>query len=274
MLKTCSLTIGPPGMGKGVDSSVLGTACIVRSLKLQNNWKKMGFLERPPIRQIAFNYHINKSIVEKSGKLGPDDYAYQMDIESGNWEKYIPESRFVIWHDPLKMIYTDYPQCTKYRLFFDLFWDEISYDAPNNTMREQKIHPEILKLFSQHRHRGVHIFANTQDYKMVDINFRRMLSVGGVSTVSKIIGSNDPDPTLPPVKYIWGLILKWGVDKRSIENDDVKLVHDWIPSFYWITRQKCSFYDTMADVGKKVEFDLKHIERKCAVCGEMRIIHT
>jgi len=77
----------------------------------------------------------------------------------------------------------------------------------------------MRKLWSQHRHNGIRIVMLTQDYRGIDINIRRMLWTAYHMT--KVCGSRDISPTLPPlVKWtilnflnpfktvIWGLYYK------------------------------------------------------------------
>jgi hypothetical protein len=243
-----SFIFAGPGQGKGVAMAKDAIKCIRRNLKIQKDWKKLGFEKKPELRKIGFNYHVNPRIMEKYKDM------------------------LFVWHDPLEMIFEDFPQNKKIRKNFDCFWDEIAVEVSNFTMRENKIHPEIIRFFSQYRHRGVELYCNTQDYKMVDINFRRMITKA--FWVRKLFGNRDPDPTLPPIKHIFGLILKYRVDLTSVENDDEEVKHDILPEFLNIDKEACEFYDTLSDIAQATEFDLKHRVRKCAVCGYTHVYHT
>jgi hypothetical protein len=231
------LTFAGPGQGKGIDAADAALRVIAYNRKIHAKYKHLNL----PLRKVGFNYHINKDIFERNKDM------------------------LFIWHDPLEMIFEDYPHNRILRKYFDCFWDEISIEVGNYTMRQTKLHPELSRFFAQHRHRGVKIFANTQDYKMVDIGFRRMLAQAHY--VQKIMGSGDPDPSLPPIKHIWGLIVKWEVNIKSLENDDKDVECSRIPSFMFIDKARTDFYDTMADVSGATEFDLQHRTRKCAICG-------
>ena len=71
--------------------------------------------------------------------------------------------------------------------------------------------PETMRMLSQYRRRGIDIYANTQDFSMLDARARLMITK--VKSLTKIMGSRDPSATKPKIKRIWGLILI-----RNVEN--------------------------------------------------------
>jgi len=121
----------------------------------------------------------------------------------------------------------------------DVIWDEIATELDSRNFANL---PDELKIFlSQYRKRGVDIYANTQDFSMVDARARLMVT--RVATLSKMIGSGDPSPTKPPVKRIWGLVAVREVENFK-ETNPTKKEYGWIPSFFFIDRVDIELYDT------------------------------
>ena len=187
------------------------------------------------VRKIAINFHLNPNVTEK----------YR---------------RFIFyWTDPMELIrFKD----------FDLFIDEIANYFPSDKWKDT--HPEVRRMFSQHRKRGMEIFANTQDYRMVDINARRMLS--RVFQLYKIIGSRSPSATLPAVKHPWGIISIFELDVESLEDNKEK-ERIGLPTFFTIRKKLTSLYDTTEDIKPAPAPHYHHITRTCEICGFARDIH-
>lgn len=125
----------------------------------------------------------------------------------------------------------------------DLLWDEIATELDSRNYSNLS---EDLKIFlSQYRKRGVDIYANTQDFSMID--FRARLMVTNVKTVTKLIGSPDPTPTKPPIKKIWGIILVR--DLETIFSDDpTNKKYSMIPTMFFIEKEDIEIYDTRQDI--------------------------
>jgi len=234
-----AFTFGAIGSGKSLSQAQKVQQSLKRSIAIEKKWHL-------PIRKVGCNFHIRKDIADK--------YA----------------DRFFVWHDPLDMIFEDYPKNKVIRRDFDCFWDELAVELASDKWKDT--HPEIRRFFAQHRKRGIEIYGNTQDYMMLDINARRMAT--DVFMTQKIIGSRDPSSTLPPLKHIWGLIAVWDIDKQSIEQDSKDFKREnWLPQFLWLDKDLTSFYDTSEDVSKASEYDLLHRVRKCKICGFEKTIH-
>jgi len=134
------------------------------------------------------------------------------------------------WHSPLELTQI---------LDADVIWDEIATELDSRNFTNL---PDELKIFlSQYRKRGVDIYANTQDFSMVDARARLMVT--HVATLSKMIGSPDPSPTKPPVKRIWGIVAVREVQNFKETNPEKK-EYGWIPSFFFIDREDVEIYDT------------------------------
>ena len=190
------------------------------------------------VRKVAINFHLSKELMEK--------YA-----------KYL-----IYWTDPMELIrLTDY----------DLVIDEVANYFPSDKWKDT--HHEVRRMFAQHRKRGMEIFANTQDYRMVDINYRRMLS--RVFQIWKIVGNRSPSATLPKIKYIWGLIIIRELDPETLEDDGEKKVIGLIPNLMLITRKLVECYDTREDIKAAPAPPYHHIERHCSDpnCNFHKFIH-
>jgi len=179
-----------------------------------------------PPRKIFLNFHLSKEWSEK--------YA----------------DRLVYWSDLYDLTKVNDA---------DIVIDEVAVHLPSD--RWADTHFEVRRMLAQHRKRGLEIFCNTQDYKMVDINFRRMLH--RVWSVQKISGSADPSPTLPPIKKIWGIFFRWELGSfRDLEEGDFSHA-SFLPRPYLIRRKYIEMYDTREDIKPSPPPKWKHIERDC-----------
>jgi hypothetical protein len=145
----------------------------------------------------------------------------------------------------------------------DLIWDEISEelgaDSWERTSRAMK------SFLRQYRKRGVRILSNTQDHADVSIHARRRLHT--VLYATKLLGSRDISATLPPPRFVWGVVILKQVQNPK-ETDPTKIKFDTMPDdVLFITKDLTEVYDTTAIVGVSEFPPLKHIKRKCDVCG-------
>lgn len=237
---TFSDTDCPVGSGKSMDLANDLKKCCERAVKIHKKYKT-------PLRKQLCNFHVSKEFSDKY----PD--------------------QIIPWHNPLDMIFEDYPAMKVIRRDFDCFWDEIATELPSDSWKDT--HLEVRKFFARHRKRGVEIYANTQDYMMLDVNARRMGTE--VYKVIKLIGSKDISATLPPVKNPWGIILKWRVKKKSIEIDskDYELRSKIPAGILFIQKSLIDLYDTTEEFDKSDYDDLQHIEKRCKICGHVKVSH-
>jgi len=181
----------------------LYTARLVRKLIKRNKkwYEKSGI-----IRMLYSNIHFSPSFLDENKEF----IAY--------------------WNSPLQLTQI---------LDADVIWDEIATELDSRNFTSL---PDELKIFlSQYRKRGVDIYANTQDFSMVDARARLMVT--HVATLNKLIGSSDPSPTKPPIKRIWGLIAVREVENFK-ETNPQKKEYGWLPSFFFIDREDVELYDT------------------------------
>src|SRR3989344_9493797 len=125
----------------------------------------------------------------------------------------------------------------------DLVWDEIATELDSRNYVNLSI--ELKRFLSQYRKRGIDIYANTQDFSMIDARARLMINE--VKTLTKILGSPDISTTKPPPKVIWGAIII-----RTVENfreiDPEKKRYGWTFSVMFITKGLVNVYDTRQDI--------------------------
>lgn len=146
----------------------------------------------------------------------------------------------------------------------DLIWDEIATELDSRNFANLSV--EMKRFLSQYRKRGVDIYANTQDFSMIDMRARLMITK--VRTLTKIIGSSDLSTTKPPPKHIWGLIVIRDVENYKETNPEKKK-YGIIPDFMFIEKRLTSIYDTRQDIPMGKPAPLKHIELECELKGKV-----
>jgi len=160
----------------------------------------------------------------------------------------------------------------------DIIWDEIATELDARNWANLSI--EMKRFLSQYRKRGIDIYANTQDFSMIDQRARLMIS--NVRTLTKIIGSRDISTTKPTPKYIWGLVLIRNVlNFREVSPEKKKF--EILPSFLIISRELVSIYDTRQDIALGKPPPLRHEVRYCehhssaggdGTCDHCKTIHA
>lgn len=153
----------------------------------------------------------------------------------------------------------------------DIIWDEIATELDARNFAN--LSTELKRFLSQYRKRGIDIYANTQDFSMIDARARLMIN--SVKTLTKIIGSPDISTTKPKPKTIWGLVVIRTVQNyREVDPDKKK--YDFFFSIMFITKQLVSVYDTRQDISLGLPPPLKHEVRICdhEGCGYAKTIHS
>jgi len=158
----------------------------------------------------------------------------------------------------------------------DILWDEIATELDSRNW--QNLTVELKRFLSQYRKRGVDIYANTQDFSMVDARARLMIT--SVQTLSKIIGSRDLSATKPPPKTVWGLCMRREVENFREINPEKK-TYGWVPSFFFITKELVDVYDTRQDIRQGALPPLRHEIRYCehygkasGDCSFCKVVHS
>lgn len=126
----------------------------------------------------------------------------------------------------------------------DLIWDEIATELDSRNW--VNLTAETKRFLSQYRKRGVDIYANTQDFSLIDARARLMVT--RVKTMKKVMGSRDISTTKPNPKYIWGVIMiKDLINYRTMTTPETRK-YEVIPDFLFIERSLVETYDTRQDI--------------------------
>jgi len=146
----------------------------------------------------------------------------------------------------------------------DLIIDEVGAYFDSRTFKDLPL--EVRLWLAQASKLGVDIWGSAQDFAQVDISFRRLTTE--LFHITKIIGSPRPALTRPPVKKIWGLCVMRQLDPVGYQEDTKKFSSaSVIPSFFFITKQNCSIFDTTKRIANSAPPPFKHVERKCTIPG-------
>lgn len=150
----------------------------------------------------------------------------------------------------------------------DILWDEIATELDGRNWVD--LSREVKRFLSQYRKRGIDIYANTQDFSMIDARARLMIN--RVFSLRKLFGSQDISTTKPKPKVIWGFILI-----REVQNfrevDPEKKKYALIPSWMFIQKKLIDIYDTRQDIALGKLPPLIHREKKCDTCHRSIIKH-
>jgi len=150
----------------------------------------------------------------------------------------------------------------------DIIWDEIAndLDARNFAMLSN----EVKRFLSRARKRGLDIYANTQDFDMVDKRARTMMR--NVYRMVKVLGSPDPSATKPEIKHVWGVFIKREFlnfkDARAVQAFEERK-YGWFPAdMFMLHKSDIEAYDTTEDHVSGEYPPLEHAERVCERHGE------
>lgn len=151
----------------------------------------------------------------------------------------------------------------------DLIWDEIATELDSRNW--QNLSAEVQRFLSQYRKRGIDIYANTQDFSMIDARARLMIT--HVYTLTKVAGSRDISTTKPPPRHIWGLILVRQVVNYKETNPEKKK-YAFMPSFFFIEKELIDLYDTRQDIAQGKYPPLRKIVRECPEDGYKKVTYV
>jgi hypothetical protein len=152
----------------------------------------------------------------------------------------------------------------------DVFIDELGTYFDSRTWSDLSL--DVRRWIAQGAKSGIEMYAAAQDFAQVDVSFRRLTTL--VFNIQKIIGSPRPTATRPPVKYIWGVCIKWELNARSFKQNEADMELAWMfPSFFFIRRIFCELFDTKQFLKRSDPPQLKHTERFCPTCGQTKIYH-
>lgn len=164
------------------------------------------------------------------------------------------------WADPEELILYDN---------VDVIWDEI---ATNLDATQWEHVPLSVKAYlRQHRKRGVDIYGTTQRFGDIYNGIRSLTDFLWVC--HKAIGSPSPAATKPEVKNPWGIIWLNEVDPVSFEKDVAAQKHLGFKMFF-IRHKYVDIYDTLQRIEPGRFPPLKHEERRCSTCGQVKVYHA
>lgn len=154
----------------------------------------------------------------------------------------------------------------------DVIWDEIATEL--DARNWPNLAPETMRMLSQYRKRGLDIYANTQDFSMVDVRARLMIT--SVMTLKKLLGSPDPSATKPKIESVWGIILVRGVQNWKETDAEKKRYSIFDFSFFFISKSLVDMYDTTQDIKHGGYPKFRHIERQCEdpECAFHKTLHV
>lgn len=221
-MATFEICEGAPGQGKSLYTAQRTLKILKRNLK---------WYEKTGIRRVVWSNIKFSEAFEKAWGYGTPD----------TWIEY--------WTDSAKLCKLN---------DVDIIWDEIATELDARNFAN--LTTELKRFLSQYRKRGIDIYANTQDFSMIDARARLMIN--GVMSLTKILGSGDISTTKPAPKYIWGLIMIRTV-RNYREIDPEKKIYEFIPRFMFIERSLVEIYDTRQDIAVGVPAPLKHTELFC-----------
>lgn len=152
----------------------------------------------------------------------------------------------------------------------DVIWEEMG--ATVDSRMWESLPLELRRWLAQHRHRGIEIYGNVQEFADIDVAVRRLTQE--LLYLTKLVGSRDPHPTSPPVKYVWGVILRMRIDPRNYK-EDMKFVQGnySMDGIMFITRKVVELYDMHNDIRAGKYPPLQHRVRNCPECGLQKVYH-
>ena len=244
-MATFEITEGAPGQGKSLYTARLASRLIKRNIK----WYEKSGIKRKVVGNLKFSEAFEKK------------YGVAENLEDPNgWIMYWVDSN----------VLTKLHDC-------DILWDEIATELDSRNWVNLSV--EMKRFLSQYRKRGVDIYANTQDFSMIDARARLMITK--VQTLTKIAGSPDISTTKPRPKVIWGLVLIRGVANYKQTEPEKKQysLFDW--SLMLIEKELVDIYDTRQDIKIGELPRLRHEVRKCEFhdtpghdCTFIKVIHS
>ncbi len=196
------------------------------------------------------------------------DYTKQIPDEilaNGN----IRRRHLFYWEKPPQLRYCPRIKCwrgeTRHILHdADIIIDEIQNFCPADGWKD--LGRWLRKFFAQYRHQGNRIYATTQDYKAVDINFRRM--VKHPYRVSAYFKNRDVAESMPKIKWVHGIILHYWFNPDELEDNGgastSQKIKESIPvNFTIINKSLVSTFDTTQDLPEYMPDKLEHLEMQC-----------
>jgi len=142
----------------------------------------------------------------------------------------------------------------------DLIIDEVGAYFDSRTFKDLPL--DVRLWLAQASKLGVDIYGSAQDFAQVDITFRRLTTQ--LFHITKIMGSQRPAITKPPVRRVWGLCTMRELDPVGYDEQTKKFASSGLPKFFFIQKKHCGIFDTTKRIAKSKPPPYKHVARACA----------
>jgi hypothetical protein len=145
----------------------------------------------------------------------------------------------------------------------DLIIDEMGSYFDSRTFKDLSL--DVRLWVAQASKLGTDIYGSAQDFAQVDISFRRLVRgpTNGLFAIGKLVGSDRPHPTKPPVKHIWGFCMMRELDPLKLNDETNQFAAQGLPHLFFIRKEICTIFDTTKRIAKSAPVPYKHIERRC-----------
>lgn len=151
----------------------------------------------------------------------------------------------------------------------DIVWDEVANQMDSS---HWQLLPLDVKVFlREHEKRGCDIYATTQNFPAVDVQFRRLVTE--LIECRKVIGSPRPGPCKPPVRHVWGLVWLRLFDPDTYDTTPEPIGSIWSYRFVWMSRDLVDIFDTLQSIPPGKFPPLRHMERNCPTCLKTMVMH-
>jgi len=149
----------------------------------------------------------------------------------------------------------------------DLYIDELQTYFDSRTFADLPL--DVRLWLSQSAKMGVEIVGATQDFGLVDKSFRRLCNE--VYYVQKIAGSRRPKRTLSGSRFIWGVFIKWSLNPRSFDGEQIEMKADNIfPSVTFLHKEDIAMFSTQERVSMSDPPPLVKVVRVCPEDGYVK----
>jgi len=250
-IKMIRLVTGLPGSYK----SGMSTLQILQWTARNRRWYQKTGVKRPVRSNLRLTDEFTEKINDISGLKVRE--GIRLTDKKLRWNA---EHEFLeYWDDPEEL-----PKLNN----CDVVWEEMGAHVDSRSW-DQLPH-ELRRWLQQHRHRGVDIFGNCQDFSDVDIAVRRLTHE--VMYLYKIMGSRDPSPTTLPPRFIWGFVAVFFLDARNY-NEKERMKGSVFSHVEWISKDVVNLYSMFNDIKPGKLPPLRHVERKCNDCGQVKLVH-
>jgi hypothetical protein len=152
----------------------------------------------------------------------------------------------------------------------DIFIDEVIKFFPASG--SSSLSNEQLHFVTQGAKSGIHLWGASQDFSQVHKQFR--LLTNQVYVITKLIGSERPMKTAPPVKLIWGICTKRRVNPLSFKGDSATMEQmEGGLSIFFIRKEDVARFDTSYKIplSKLPRKKLRRQEEYCDEDGFKRV---